>query len=220
MEIESCSSGGSRIDLGVLSRTDRVWTSDCNDALERQLIQRWTGVFLPPELMGAHVGPTHSHTTGRVHDLSFRVATAMFGHFGIEWDINSATDAERAGLQAAIEYYKDVRSLVHSGVSVHSDHPDPAAWVHGVVASDQSEALFCYAQIATSVQHKPMRVRFPGLDPTRTYRLSFDAPAGLPRLIGREGKWEPISLPGSALADVGIQLPVLEPDQAILLRLR
>lgn len=220
VEIESCSSGGSRIDLGVLSRTDRVWTSDCNDALERQLIQRWTGVFLPPELMGAHVGPTHSHTTGRTHDLSFRVATALFGHFGIEWDINSATDAERAGLQAAIDYYKDVRSLVHSGVSVHSDHPDPAAWVHGVVAADQSEALFCYAQIATSVQHRPARVRFPGLDRTRTYQLSFDAPAGLPRLIGREGKWEPVSLPGSVLGDVGIQLPVLEPEQAILLRLR
>ena len=220
VEIESCSSGGSRIDLGVLSRTDRVWTSDCNDALERQLIQRWTGVFLPPELMGAHVGPTHSHTTGRTHDLSFRVATALFGHFGIEWDINSATDAERAGLQAAIDYYKDVRSLVHSGVSVHSDHPDPAAWVHGVVAADQSEALFCYAQIATSVQHRPARVRFPGLDRTRTYQLSFDAPAGLPRLVGREGKWEPVSLPGSVLGDVGIQLPVLEPEQAILLRLR
>ncbi|MFS8098382.1 alpha-galactosidase [Lentzea alba] len=221
VEIESCSSGGARIDLGVLSRTDRVWTSDCNDALERQLIQRWTGVFLPPELMGAHVGPTKSHTTGRVHDLSFRVATAMFGHFGIEWDINSATDEERAGLQAAIEYYKDVRSLVHTGTVVRSDHPDPAAWVHGIVAADRSEALFCYAQIATSVQSKPRRVRLPGLDPARTYRLTFDAPAGWPKLNQRriEG-WDAVELPGSVLSEVGIQLPVMEPEQALLLRLR
>ncbi|MFI6102441.1 alpha-galactosidase [Lentzea sp. NPDC051213] len=221
VEIESCSSGGARIDLGVLSRTDRVWTSDCNDALERQLIQRWTGVFLPPELMGAHVGPTKSHTTGRVHDLSFRVATALFGHFGIEWDINSATDEERAELQAAIEYYKDVRSLVHSGTVVHSDHPDPAAWVHGIVASDRSEALFCYAQIATSVQNKPARVLLPGLDPARTYRLSFDAPAGRPRLNQRRTEgWDEIELPCSMLSEVGVQLPVLEPEQALLLRLR
>ena len=35
LEIESCSSGGARVDLGVLARTDRIWTSDCNDALER-----------------------------------------------------------------------------------------------------------------------------------------------------------------------------------------
>ncbi len=222
VEIESCSSGGARIDLGVLSRTDRVWTSDCNDALERQLIQRWTGVFLPPELMGAHVGPTHSHTTGRVHDLSFRVAAALFGHFGIEWDINSATEEERAGLQAAIEYYKDVRSLVHTGISVRSDHPDPAAWVHGIVAADQSEALFCYAQIATSVQNKPARVRLPGLDPARTYRVSFDAPAGRPRLNqrGRTETWDSFELPGSVLSEAGIQLPVIEPEQAILMRLR
>ena len=40
VEIESCASGGARIDLGILTRTERVWTSDCNDALERQVIQR------------------------------------------------------------------------------------------------------------------------------------------------------------------------------------
>ena len=49
VEIESCASGGSRVDLGVLEHTDRIWSSDCNDALERQLIQRWTGTpFFPP----------------------------------------------------------------------------------------------------------------------------------------------------------------------------
>ena len=36
LEIESCASGGGRIDLGVLSRTDRVWASDTIDAVERQ----------------------------------------------------------------------------------------------------------------------------------------------------------------------------------------
>ncbi|HEX4811446.1 MAG TPA: alpha-galactosidase [Nonomuraea sp.] len=56
LEIESCSSGGARVDYGVLARTDRVWTSDSNDALDRQAIQRWTGLLVPPERMGAHVG--------------------------------------------------------------------------------------------------------------------------------------------------------------------
>ena len=42
LEIESCASGGARVDLGILARTDRVWASDTNDALERQRIQRWT----------------------------------------------------------------------------------------------------------------------------------------------------------------------------------
>ena len=39
VEIESCSSGGGRIDFGVMERTQRVWLSDSNDALERQRIQ-------------------------------------------------------------------------------------------------------------------------------------------------------------------------------------
>jgi alpha-galactosidase len=47
VEIESCSSGGARVDLGILARIDRVWGSDSNDALERQHIQRWTALLLP-----------------------------------------------------------------------------------------------------------------------------------------------------------------------------
>ncbi|MDM4777904.1 alpha-galactosidase, partial [Micromonospora sp. b486] len=86
VEIESCSSGGARVDLEILRRTDRVWASDCNDALERLSIQRWTGLLLPPELVGTHIGPERSHTTHRVHDLSFRAVTALFGHHGIEWE--------------------------------------------------------------------------------------------------------------------------------------
>ena len=106
VEIESCSSGGARVDLGILARTDRVWASDTNDALERQSIQRWTQLLLPPELVGSHVGPPKAHTTGHTHDLSFRGATALFGHFGIEWDIASATDEERAELAEWIARYK------------------------------------------------------------------------------------------------------------------
>ena len=97
VEIESCASGGGRVDLGILERTDRVWASDSNDALERQAIQRWTGLLLAPELVGAHVGPPRAHTTGRTHDLSFRVATALFGHFGFEWDVSAASRGGAGG---------------------------------------------------------------------------------------------------------------------------
>ena len=77
LEIESCSSGGARVDLGVLERTDRVWVSDCIDPLERQQMNRWTAQLLPPELLGSHIASPRSHSTGRRHDLSFRAATAV-----------------------------------------------------------------------------------------------------------------------------------------------
>ena len=74
VEIESCSSGGARVDLGILQRTDRVWASDCNDALERQTIQRWTQAVLPrtrrityrPHHL-AHHGPHPRHLLPRHH---------------------------------------------------------------------------------------------------------------------------------------------------------
>ncbi len=99
VEFESCSSGGARIDLGILQRAERVWTSDCNDALERQTIQRHASMLIPPEVMGAHVGPPTAHTTGRTQTLAFRAATALFGHFGIEWNLLDARRrrARRAG---------------------------------------------------------------------------------------------------------------------------
>jgi alpha-galactosidase len=199
LEIESCSSGGARVDLGILARTDRVWASDTNDALERQAIQRWTGLLLPPELVGAHVGPPRAHTTGRTHDLSFRAATALFGHFGIEWDVGAASDEERAELAEAIARYKRLRGLLHGGEVVRADLPDPAFALHGVVAADRGEALFCFVALATSESERPGAVRLPGLDPDRVYTVE-----------GRE-------LSGRALGSLGLQMPVLAPEQAVLL---
>ncbi|MDZ7907454.1 MAG: alpha-galactosidase, partial [Gemmobacter sp.] len=54
------------------SPTHRVWTSDCNDAPSRVAIQRGALQFLPPEILGAHIGPAPAHTTGRSQSLNFR----------------------------------------------------------------------------------------------------------------------------------------------------
>ena len=222
VEFEDCSSGGGRVDLGALERADRVWTSDCNDALERQSIQRWTSVFLPPELLGAHIGPPRAHTTGRTHDLSFRAATALFGHLGLEWDIASATPDERAGIAGVIAFHKQVRDLLHAGDVVRVDHPDPAALVHGVVSGDRERGLFSYVQATVSDTTRPERLRLAGLDPARRYRLTLPAPAGPARLHERgHPAWferGEVTLPGLVLMRVGVQLPTLEPEQALLVQ--
>jgi alpha-galactosidase len=221
VEIESCSSGGGRVDLEILEHTERVWASDCNDALERQTIQRWTGLFLPPELIGAHVGPPRAHTTGRTHDLGFRVATALFGHFGIEWDIAAASEEELAALVRAIAFYKEARGLLHTGTVVHADHPDPTAWVHGVVAADRSRALYCLAQLATSPRSIPPPVRLPGLDDERPYRVRVETPAGGAYTIGRTAPpWmtgDGIVLTGRVMSAVGLPPPSMSPEQAVLI---
>ncbi|TDC73361.1 alpha-galactosidase [Micromonospora sp. KC606] len=223
LEIESCSSGGARVDLGILERTDRIWASDCVDALERQSIQRWTQLLLPPELIGAHVGATLAHTTGRRHELAFRAGTALFGHFGIEWDLTVACEAERAELARWVALYRDTRDLLHTGRTVRVDHPDPALWVHGVVAPDQTEAIFALVAMATSVTAPPGRVRLPGLDPGAVYRLAplppGDVATGTNRALPPWWRAGGVRLTGSALDRVGIQAPDLHPEHLLLLRL-
>jgi alpha-galactosidase len=221
VEIESCSSGGARVDLGILARTDRVWASDSNDALERQQIQRWTGLLLPGELIGAHVGPPTAHTSGRTQALSFRLATALFGHFGLEWDVSAATPEEQAHVREAIAVYKRLRGLLHAGEVVRADHPDPAAYVHGVVG--EGEALFAYVQLTTSALELPGPVRLPGLEPDRAYRVAPLAPAGGPEPASAQPPpWLAaggVTLTGRALGAAGLQLPRLAPEQALLLHL-
>lgn len=222
VEIESCSSGGARVDLEILRRTDRVWASDCNDALERLSVQRWTGLLLPPELVGTHIGPDRSHTTHRVHDLGFRAVTALFGHHGIEWDISGITAAERAELAAWVALHKRLRPLLHGGRVVRVDHPDPAVQAHGVVAHDRSHAVYAVSRLATSVAQVPGVVRLPGLDPARRYAVR--PPTGVPEpavLQFTEPGWLAsgggVTVRGSVLGVVGLQVPALHPEQALLL---
>jgi len=219
LEIESCSSGGGRADLAALAHTDRIWVSDNIDPLDRQQMMRWTTQLLPPELLGSHVAARVNHTTGRQHALSFRAATAVFGHFGIEWDLRQATEAERAELREWIAFYKQHRALLHGGDVVRLDHPDPAISAHGVVAPDRSAAVFAYVSLAMSGLVSPGRVRLPGLDPRRRYRVRPMFAETLSRITQAPPWWnagEGIALSGALLGSAGLHAPHLPPEQAVV----
>ena len=223
LEIESCASGGARVDLGILERTDRVWTSDTNDALDRQLIQRWTTLLLPPELCGAHVGPERTHTTHRRLDLDFRCATALFGHAGLEWDVTGCTEDELATLRRWVALYKRQRELLHTGRVVRGDLPDAASLLHGVVAQDGASALFAYVQLQTSPATRPGRVSLPGLDAARSYTVRvLDDLGPVNSVRHADPPWiaDGVTLPGATLDAVGLPMPVLVPGAAVLLDVR
>ncbi|MBG0560182.1 alpha-galactosidase [Actinoplanes aureus] len=214
VEIESCASGGARIDLGILELVDRFWTSDTNDPLDRQRIQRWTGVLIPPEYLGGHLGAATAHVTGRTSALEFRLATALFGSAGIEWDLTAATPAERAEIAAWIAEYKRLRPLLHTGVVVRADDR-----LHGVVAQDRSRAVYALVATGSPAAALPPPVRFPGLDPDRLYTVR---PIGTqPRVVqDAPPAWlaaGSVTLPGRVLAEVGLPVPLLAPERALLL---
>ncbi len=224
VEFESCSSGGGRADFEILRYTKRIWTSDCNDALERQRIQRGFSMLFPPELMGAHVGPHQSHTTRRTHGLGFRGAIAFMGHLGIEWNLLDATEAERKQVAELVALHKQFRPLLHSGDLVRLDSLDDATLTQGVVSEDKGEALFVYARINTARSSIPDPVQFAHLDPDARYQARI---LGLPGPGGEFGRTKPewmrepkgVELSGRTLMRAGLQPPVLDPESALLFHL-
>lgn len=221
LEIESCASGGARIDLGVIDYVDRFWTSDNNDALARQHMQRWTMQVIPPEMLGTHIGPTEGHQTGRTLDFSFRAITALFGHAGIEWDITEADAKTRRNLSSWARFYKENREFLHTGEMLRSDHPDENGYLYGVVSPDADRALYAYVQFEPSQSIHPASLKFRGLDPKSTYLVKAVYPAGHPRFMLRETpEWlRGVTLSGSALACVGLATPILAPANAILIEI-
>lgn len=229
VEIESCASGGARTDHGILRHTHRVWTSDCNDPHERVHIQRGAGRFLPPELLGAHIGPEHAHTTSRRTSLAFRASTALFGHLGLELDVSRLDATERAELRGWIERYKALRGLLHGGIGWRLDCLDPHQHAHGVVAPDGGEALFNVSQLSMPRHALPAPQPLAGLDPVRRYRVELlELPEHPERRMKALPAWveaqfdrgEVLEASGEQLMTLGLALPVLDPDQALLLHLR
>jgi alpha-galactosidase len=221
LEIESCASGGARIDYGVLEHTDRVWPSDCSDPIERVRIVSTLATLLPLELIGAHVASARSHVTGRVTDLRLRMAVATFGQSGIEWDLTETTPDERRRLAEWIAFVKQHRSLIHTGRLVRIDRPgDSETRLFGVVAPDGSQALFLFVRLATAPSSGDAPVVFAGLDPNRRYvveRVAIFESEDVRQPKGAAA--EPVTASGARLMTDGIAGPGLRPEQAVVYRL-
>ena len=216
LEIESCASGSGRFDLGVMEYADRVWPSDCNDPHERLEIQRWSGLLLPPEVQGTHIGAAESHTTHRSHPLDYRAEKALWGHMGVEVNLLDADETELAALASWVAFHKQHRELLHSGVSVHADLPDWSLRLEGVVARDATAALYAFSVVERGATWPPGRIRLPGLASDTLYRVGAVFPGSS---VTNLPPWyeEGVVLSGRVLDTVGVEAPSLDPDRSVLL---
>ncbi|MDR9826226.1 alpha-galactosidase [Vibrio sp. FNV 38] len=221
VEIESCSAGGGRIDFEVLKRTHRFWASDNNDALERQTIQRGMSYFFPPEVMGSHIGANHCHSTRRRHSIEFRGLTALFGHMGIELDPVRESKEEKQGFERYVELHKSLRELLHSGDAWRIPTDDIAHQIQAVVAKDKSEAVVLLAQLAMPTHALSGHLRIPGLDPEALYQVTvIDQPENYRDIVNYQPPWteEGCQLTGEWCADVGLTMPILDAETALLIK--
>lgn len=162
LRIEACAGGGGRADLGILARTDQVWTSDNTDAADRIAIQHGYSQLLPAQTMSAWVTDSPNQLTGRQVPLRFRFHVAMAGVLGIGGDLLEWTDQERQEAAELVARYKEIRPVVQ-----HGDlHRLGGSAVQYTVA-DRTVVL---AWRAAAQHGTAMRLRLKALDPAARYR--------------------------------------------------
>jgi alpha-galactosidase len=114
LEIESCSGGGGRVDLGILRRVDEVWTSDNTEAFDRLRIQEGFSQAYSAKFMSAWVTdvPNMNH---RSTPLEYRFLVAMQGALGVGANLNkwTAEDTQLATKMIGID--KRIRDTVQLG---------------------------------------------------------------------------------------------------------
>lgn len=224
VEIESCAGGGGRNDAGIASFSHRFWASDNLDAVSRVGIQRGFLAFLPPEMMGAHVGASPAHATGRVQELAFRAAIAMPGHFGVELDPRVLGEGERAELSDWIAFYKNWRGLLHGGRVWLGEGADGLLWQGQ--GRDEEFLLFAI-RTAPALDRRPQPLQLPFLAGAGNCEIRLLRIAGGDQ--GHAAKDAPLSeamrkapqgFTGSWLAHAGLPLPPLKAESVAIFHLK
>jgi alpha-galactosidase len=198
VQFEDCSSGGGRIDLGMLSRTDQAWTSDNTDPVDRLFIQYGYLSAFPANTMVSWI--THEDWHALKPTLDYKFDVAMSGVLGIGYDITKWTDNEKKLAAAKIAKYKEIRSLVQFGtlyrlVSPFKENRSALQYV----ADDYSSAVvFCYNMAeylngSTPQTQDANILKLRGLDSNAFYKI--------PQLNNEVFK-------GDFLMNVGIMWPV------------
>ncbi len=143
LEIQSCSGGGGRIDLGILARTDQVWASDNTDAFDRMRIQEGFSLAYPARTMEAWVTHEHNHMTRRVTSLQLRFALAIRGVLGIGSSLDSLSQEELDGYASYIAFYKRIRHVIQQGHLYRLQRLDEyGSSIHEYCLPDGSEAVY------------------------------------------------------------------------------
>ncbi len=173
LEIESCSSGGGRVDLGVIPYTDEVWTSDNTDAFDRLTIQNGFTYAYTPAIMMAWVTDSPTWVNYRNLSLEYRFLSSMQGSLGIGANLNKWSPEEFTKANAMVAQYKKIRETVQRGSLYRILSPENGSEqsVTETVARDGHQAV-AFAFLHSSKELYPFpRIFLEGLQDNAMYRL-------------------------------------------------
>lgn len=194
---ENCASGGGRVDLGMMARTDFSWASDNTDPVERTFIQYAFLNAFPSNSMIGWVTQEDWHK--QKHPLEFKFDISMCGVLGVGYDITKWTEEEKAVARKKIAQYKEIRETVHKGDHYRLVSPyEKNRSVLQFVNKPKSESVVFvynlaeYPANAIGETKRPQTVKLRGLQPDASYRIE-----------GMDGVYA-----GRELMDIGVVFPV------------
>ncbi|MDE3106341.1 MAG: alpha-galactosidase, partial [Acidobacteriota bacterium] len=174
VEIESCSGGGGRVDLGILQRTDEVWPSDNTDPFDRLRIQDGFTYAYTPGVMMAWVTDSPGWTNNRTTSVAYRFLSSMQGSLGVGANLNHWNAEDFATAKQLIDAYKGIRETVQHGSLYRLISPRDGSEqsVTESVSLDRKQGVV-FAFLHSSAMNYPFpRVYLRGLDPHATYKVT------------------------------------------------
>ena len=174
VEIESCSGGGGRVDLGILRYTDEVWTSDNTDPFDRLSQQDGFSYAYTPQIMMAWVTDSPHSLNKRTTSLSYRMLSSMQGSLGIGANIINWTPDEAALAKRLIAAYHQVQPTIVQGELYRLISPRDGSEFSATqtVKPDKSQSVVFAFIHSTQKQRGFPLLKLKGLDPAAEYALS------------------------------------------------
>src|SRR5450432_3896348 len=208
VEIESCSGGGGRVDLGILRYTDEVWPSDNTDPFDRLSMQDGFSYAYTPQIMMAWVTDSPPRLNGRSTSLTYRMLSSMQGSLGIGANLNHWTAEDFATAKRLITAYHAVQRTIALGDLYRLVSPRDGSEKSATetVSRDKNQAVvFAFTQSTQEGRGFPL-LQLQGLDPEAQYALTF--------IEGKARPDTPTTATGAWWMNHGVQLELRGDFQA------
>ncbi|MHB9134199.1 MAG: alpha-galactosidase [Armatimonadota bacterium] len=200
IQLENCSSGGGRTDLGIVSRFTTTWTSDWMRMPRTVRILNGMSMVLPSEYLDRLYGVGLS--AGYHGELEAQLLVTILAHptlSGITPTLAHANPALLATVKKYVTLYKEFIRPFHRTARVYHHTPvvpgvDGEGWCAlEYVAEDRRRAVAGVFRLLNA-ETDTYQFRFRGLDPARSYTVTLE-PGG-----------QTFTLPGLALMSDGLPI--------------
>jgi alpha-galactosidase len=184
LQLENCSSGGGRTDLGIVSRFTTAWISDWMRMPRTVRILNGMSMALPPEYINRLFGVCmFSSYRGNPETQMHVILLAHPTVSGLTPSLPEANPALMRMVKKYIGIYKDFIRPFHREARVYHHAPvipgaDGSGWCAlEYVSADRRKAVAGVFRLVNA-EEDTYCLRFRGLDPSLRYRLTIE-PGGL-----------------------------------------